>query len=144
MKDAGLLSVLVSVDGMHQPGCVDISDDNLAGAHNLHNPQARPIAGDRARADHQHVFADKVERTVPYAWRCRGREDRGYLIGNIVGYRHDIVLGVERGTHRTLAGTVDADSGVLRHKCPLPARRWLNDRRCVPHPRNALAILVFT
>ena len=95
------------VAGELEPGRVDVGDDHLAGAGALGDQRAHDA--DRAGAGDQHVLADEVEGERGVHGIAEGVEDRGDLVGDVVGDGDDVGLG-DRDVLGEGAGAVDADA----------------------------------
>ena len=73
-----------------QPHRVDVGDHDLARADALRDQRAHDA--DRPGAGDQHVLADEIEGQRGVDRIAERIEDRGDLVGHVVGDRHDIVL----------------------------------------------------
>ena len=63
-------------------------------------------------------------------------EDRGDLVGNVVGDRYDIVLGMARCSPNA-PGQFTPTPSVFRAKCPLPARQFRQSPQTIsPSPET--------
>jgi hypothetical protein len=119
---------LVSIDdvvdaepaGQIQPVGIDVGDDDLARADGLGDQRAHDA--DRPGAGHQHVLADQVEGQRGVDGIAERIEDRGDLVGHVVGDGDDIVRR-QRDIFGEVPGRCTPTPSVLRQRCPLPARQ---------------------
>ncbi len=127
--------------GQRQPNRIDVGDHDLARADALRHQRAHDA--DRSAAGHQHVLADQIEGQGRVDGVAQRVEDRGNLVRNVVGDRHDIVL--RKGQiFAESAGPVDADAQRVAAQMP-PARPAVAAMAAddVAFARDALADLVF-
>ena len=103
-----------------QPHRVDVGDDDFSRADALRHQRTHDA--DRPGAGDQHVLADQVEGQRGVDGIAERVEDRGDLVGHVVGDRHDIVLR-DRQIFAEGARPVDADAERVAAEMPPPARQ---------------------
>ena len=119
-----------------EPRRVDVGDDDLARADALRDQRAHDA--DRPGAGDQHVLADQVEGERGVHGIAERIEDRGDLVGDVVGDRHDIVLR-DREIFAEGARPVDADAERVAAEMAAAgaAVAAMRRRRCGPRRRRA-------